>query len=160
MTCSTVLHDLVQKYLSLYQYDTAKFFAERLYYENPSPENLNVLAQCFYRLGKLKQAYHILQDSDHPSNRYLFALVCIAIGKLTEAERALSPNPQIDPQHLTGKQLGEVPEGAAGLYLLGRIARRSQCRDSAMFFLKKAIEVSTSTLLCLHLFPLVFLYFL
>lgn len=141
MTCSTVLHDLVQKYLALYQYDTAKFFAERLYYEIPSAENLNVLAQCFLRLGKAKQAYHILKDSTHPPNRYLFALICISIGKLTEAERALSPNPQIDPQNLTAQQLNEVPEGAAGLYLLGRIARRSQCRESALFYFLKAIEV-------------------
>jgi tetratricopeptide (TPR) repeat protein len=143
MTCSTVLYDLVHKYLSLFQYDTAKFFAERLYYENPSPENLNLMAQCFFRLGKLKQTYHILHDSDHPSNRYLFALVCIAIGKLSEAERALSPNTQISPQNLTQKQLNEVPEGAAGVYLLGRLARRSQCRDAALFYFKKAIEVKT-----------------
>lgn len=141
MTCSTVLSDLVHKYLALFQYDTAKFFAERLYYENPSPENLNMMAQCFFRLGKFKQTYHILQDSDHPSNRYLFALVCVAIGKLSEAERALSPNTQIHPQNLTQKQLNDIPEGAAGLYLLGKIARRGQCREAALFYFKKAIEV-------------------
>lgn len=141
MSCATVLRDLVLKYQSIFQYEAAKFFAERLYYENPSPENLNLMAQCFFRMGKLKQTYHILHECTDPANRYLLALVCIAIGKLPEAERALSPSLQQDPEKLTQQQLSEVPEGAAGLYLLGRIARRGQCRDAALFYFRKAIEV-------------------
>lgn len=147
MSCSAVLSDLVQKYLSLSLYDTARFFAERLYYEDSSPQNLHLLAQCFFRLGKFKQTYHILQDNSHPSNRYLFAQTCIAIGKLSEAEKVLSPNSQIHPQNLTDQQLAEVPEGAAGVYLLGKIARRGQCREAAMFYFKKALEVSISFIL-------------
>ncbi len=141
MACAAVLHTYTQKYLSFYQYDTAKFFAERLYYEEPSPIHLNILAQCYYRLNKYKQVYQLLQDCSHPSNRYLFALACVALNKLSEAERALSPTSNGTTSQLSSEQLSEVPEGALGLYLLGKICRRQQRKDAALFYLRKSIEV-------------------
>ena len=142
MACANVLYTYAQKYLSFYQYETAKFFAERLYYEEPSPVHLNILAQCYYRQNKYKQVFQLLQDCSHPSNRYLFALACVALNKLSEAERALSPTQNGATNQLTSQQLHEIPEGALGLYLLGKVCRRQQRKDAALFYLRKAIEVS------------------
>ena len=89
MTCSAVLQSLVEQHLSLFLYEDAKFYAERLYYEDPRPEHLHLLAQSYFRQGKIKQAYLILQTSNLLANLYLFALCCTQLGKFNEAENAL-----------------------------------------------------------------------
>ena len=66
-----LLKNLTEHYLSIYLYETAKFYAERLYYEQPSEANLNTFAHTFYRQGKMKQTYLMLRDSTSPENRYL-----------------------------------------------------------------------------------------
>eukprot|EP01031_Cornospumella_fuschlensis_P041211 gene41211-50290_t len=80
---------LCSYYLANHLYETAKFYAERLYYERPDAHSLYVLAECYYRTGKVNQAYCILQEvifaACHEA-RYLFALVCVSLGKLEEAE--------------------------------------------------------------------------
>jgi anaphase-promoting complex subunit 3 len=149
MSCSEILHGLVARSLSVFDTDSARFFAERLCCEERSEANLNLLAQCYFRQGKYKQTYLILRDSIHPSNRYLFAMACFHINKLTEAERALSPNLDSLPQKLSDDEIGSIPEGSSGLFLLGRICRRMQRREAAMFYLKKAIEVRTRPLIYL-----------
>lgn len=55
-----------------------------------------------------------------PSSRYLLAQSCLSLGKYTEAEDAL-----VGPLQPAGMTNGftNVPGGAAGLYLLGRICR-------------------------------------
>lgn len=39
--------------------------------------------------GKAYKAYEILKDCANPANRYKFALTCIKLNKLQEAEKAL-----------------------------------------------------------------------
>ena len=133
-SCTDVLRRLVIQNLSLFLYDNARFFAERLYYEDPQPENLHLLAQSYFRQGKIKQTYLILQHSDWPTNRYLFALSCIKLGKLNEAERALLPSAAAE---LSGsksplKDSSSIPGGAAGYYLLGIICRKEQRKEAAI----------------------------
>ena len=143
-SCTDVLRRLVVQNLSLFLYDNAKFFAERLYYEDPKPENLHLLGQSYFRQGKIKQTYLILQHSDWSTNRYLFALACISLGKFSEAERALiTPSKAKAFQARTTqlKDLESVPGGAAGLYLLGIVSRKEQRRESAIDFFQKSLQL-------------------
>ena len=163
-SCTDVLKLLVVQNLSLFLYDNAKFFAERLYYEDPHPENLHLLGQTYYRQGKIKQTYLILQHSDWPTNRYLFALSCIKLGKLNEAERALLPptmgkhseskqNSKAQSKSKESKDSKEyssgskehssvtVPGGAAGLYLLGIICRKEQRKEAAIEYFQRSLII-------------------
>ena len=70
-----LLKNLTEHYLSIYLYETAKFYAERLYYEQPSEANLNTFAHTFYRQGKMKQTYLMLRNSSSPENRYLLGSI-------------------------------------------------------------------------------------
>lgn len=134
---------LVEQNLSLHLIEDAKFYAERLYYEHPSQENLNVLAQCYFRQGKTKQCYLILQGSKLPANRYLLATCCFSLGKLDEAEATLLPSGQFSAFSPQAAQ--EIPGGAAGLYLLGRICRRGNRKDSAIKYFTMSLTVSYNT---------------
>ena len=142
-TCSVdILLKLTEYYLSMSLYETAKFYAERLYYAQSNPQHLHLLASCFYRSGKVKQTYLLLQESDWAPNRYLLALSCFSLGKYSEAERALIPGSNRQPREFTAELLSSVPGNAAGLYLLGNICRR-ECRiDAAIDFFKLSIKVS------------------
>ncbi len=55
-------YSLTKYYLSTYQYDCARFYAERLYYDNPTARNLHMLAKSYFSVGKFKQTYLLLQD--------------------------------------------------------------------------------------------------
>jgi len=135
------LRQLVEQNLSFFLYDNAKFYAERLYYEHRSEENLHLLAQCYFRQGKTKQAYLILQQGRSlDDNRYLLATCCLALDKLEEAERALLPFPHCLPQNLTAATAAQVPGGASGLYLLGVISKRAHRKDSAKKYFRLALE--------------------
>lgn len=142
-SCTDILRHLVVQNLSLFLYDNAKFYAERLYYEDPQPENLHLLGQSYFRQGKIKQTYLILQHSNWPTNRYLFALSCISLGKLNEAERALlSPTAgKILGSKSPLKDVTSVPGGAAGYYLLGLICRKEQRKEAAIEYFQKSLQI-------------------
>lgn len=142
--CTDVLRRLVVQNLSLFLYDDAKFYAERLYYEDPQPENLHLLGQTYFRQGKVKQTYLILQHSEWATNRYLFALSCLSLGKLNEVERALlSPMSAkaFKSQTVEVKDLEAIPGGAAGLYLLGVVCRREQRKEAAIDYFQKSLRL-------------------
>lgn len=131
----------MEQNLSLFLYENAKFYAERLYYEHRSEENLHLLAQCYFRQGKTKQAYLILQQGRSlDDNRFLLATCCLALDKLEEAERALQPFPHCQPQHLTAATAAQVPGGASGLYLLGVICKRAHRKDAAKRYFRLSLE--------------------
>jgi tetratricopeptide (TPR) repeat protein len=140
---SSILSRLVESYFGLFLYDTATFYAERLHYENPSNQSLNLLAQCYFRQGKMKQTCLILKDSDWPDNRYLYALACLSLPapKLSDAERVLSPSIDMNPQDFTTEMINKVPKGSAGLYLLGNICRRGHRLDAAASYYKWSLKV-------------------
>lgn len=142
MCVAKVFQHLVHKNLSLYLYDNAHFYAERLYYEDPSAENLNLLAKCFVQQGKLKQAYLLLKESDDNLNRYLHSVVCIALKKYAEAEKALLPELySMDPKNFKLQDVENVPGQSAGLYLLGLICRREHRKESAIFYFQYSLQV-------------------
>lgn len=143
--CSHILARLAEHYLSIFLYDTARFYAERCYYENPNPQSLNLLAQCFLREGKSKQAYLILLDSELPANRYLFALSCVSLHKYGEAEKALLPPNVMGPNDFSTELYSKVPGGGAGLYLLGVICRRESRIESAIEYFKMSLKVTVSS---------------
>jgi anaphase-promoting complex subunit 3 len=136
---------LVEHYLNLNLYESAKFYAERLLYEHPSEEAVGLLATCYYRLGKIKQTYMILNESKYlnsPDNKYLFALVCVALSKYDEAEFVLHSNNRfIKYEEMTKDNMSAIPGGAAGLYLMGKICRRQQRKDAAVHYFKLALQV-------------------
>ncbi|KAL9323631.1 hypothetical protein ACSQ67_008488 [Phaseolus vulgaris] len=71
--------------------------------------------------------------SQMAQSRYLFAISCFHMDLLTEAEAALCP-PINDPS-------AEVPNGAAGHYLLGLIYRCTDRRKSAIKYFKQALSM-------------------
>ncbi|KAJ9516400.1 hypothetical protein QJQ45_011078 [Haematococcus lacustris] len=104
----------VQESLSLFLFDNAKWLAERLVAQSPSEQNVSLLAVCYFQANQAYRAYQLLRSSGITTHsaRYLLALCCIQLGKLNDARDALLKQ---------GDR--EVPLGAAGLYLLGRVYR-------------------------------------
>jgi hypothetical protein len=78
--------------------------------------------------------------SANPTRRYLFALCCYDLKKLPEAESALSAGPGAGGGGKGGAGMaaaaaaaaGGVPNGAAGLHLLGVICKDTGRRDAAV----------------------------
>lgn len=97
-----ILRHLVDRNLSLFLFDTAIFYAERLHCNKSSLENLHILAECYYRKGKTKQTYLILQHSTLLESRYLFAQVCYTLNKYREAEQALLSTVQLSQTQTLG----------------------------------------------------------
>lgn len=141
-----VLKDLIDYNCSIFLYDNARFYAERLFYTNPKSENLFLLAKCYRGLGKLKQVYHLLRDDKYPPNRYHFAQVCIELGKYQEAQCSLLPSSVIHPNNLAESDVAFIPGGAAGLYLLGITCRKENRKDFAVAYFQKALQVFLFTM--------------
>lgn len=137
---------LTEKYLELNLYDAARFYAERLYYEKPTHETIYLLALCYFRQNKLKQAYLILQDckfeGDSLPNKYLLALCCVGLSKYDEAEAVLHPNLRYQALNtITKDSMETIPGGSAGVFLLGKVSRRQQRLEAAVHYYKIALEV-------------------
>jgi anaphase-promoting complex subunit 3 len=135
MGISELLVDLIENSFTFYLYDNATFYAERLYYENPTNDHLNILAQCYFRQNKIKQVYLLLKNVDNSISRYLFSLACLSLKKFEEAEASLlfhqesNSSPKI------------VPGGAAGLYLLGVICRKGHRKEKAINYFQESLKV-------------------
>lgn len=143
MSTTELLHSLVNYSLSAHLQENSIFFAERLFYESPSPEHLNLLAQCYFRMGKHKQTYLILQDAGgglSEVNKYLLSLTCVTLDKLEEAEEVLRPR-SVSSAGITVDALLDVPGRAAGVYLLGKICRKQQRRDMAIDYYKICLQM-------------------
>ncbi|GAA0183094.1 ubiquitin-protein ligase [Lithospermum erythrorhizon] len=118
-----ILVECVEKSLGLMMYRNAIFMCQRLCAQFPSEINSQLLATCFLQSNQAYSAYHILKGTQMAQSRYLFALSCFHMDLLSEAEAALCP--RNDPA-------SEVPNGAAGHYLLGLVYRH--CLKSAYWF--------------------------
>ena len=136
----------VERFLSQSVYSSAVFLAERLVAEHASEENISLLAQAYYRSGEGHRAIVLLQrpkcTSISPQNQYLLALCCYEAGRLAEAESALIPivYPKIGAAiDMKARQenhiFTEIPNGAAGLYLMACICRRaSRIKHAIQYF--------------------------
>mmetsp|Transcript_48619 Transcript_48619/g.157586 ORF Transcript_48619/g.157586 Transcript_48619/m.157586 type:complete len:244 (+) Transcript_48619:28-759(+) len=140
-----------QSSLQNHLYENAIFLAERLCAETPSEASRLLLANCHYASGAPARACAILGNCSAPQNRYLLALCHVKLGRHLEAQRALlgSASPSADP---AGTAI--VPNGAAGLYLLGTICLKVQPqppaslprddtneRSRAVLYFKRALEI-------------------
>ena len=144
MSCEdtdAVLKRLVEYYESMYMHDTARFYAERLYYEQNTEEHLHLLAQCYMREGKTMQAYLLLRDSMWPANRYLRARCCVSLDKLQEAEMSLVPFAGCGPEEITADDCAAVPGGASGLFLLGIVCKRENRKAAARKYFELSLDL-------------------
>ncbi|OQR91065.1 anaphase-promoting complex subunit [Achlya hypogyna] len=129
----------VKRFLAQSLFSSAVFLAERLVAENASEANIGLLAETYYRSGDGHRAIALLQNSDaarSPHNKYLLALCCYEAGRLTEAESALLASNHAsvvsEPDH--------IPNGAAGLYLMGCICRRGNRPEHAIRYFTESLK--------------------
>ncbi|XP_024992549.1 cell division cycle protein 27 homolog B isoform X1 [Cynara cardunculus var. scolymus] len=127
-----VLIDCVQNSLRHLLYRNAIFMCERLCSEFPSEANLQLLAACYLQSNQAYSAYHILKGTQMPQSRYLFAISCFQMDLLNEAEMALCPSNEPN---------AEVPNGAAGHYLLGLVYRYTDRMRSAAHQFNQALSL-------------------
>lgn len=146
---AVVLKGLVQHFMSISLYENAIFYAERLYYEAPTAESLHLLALCYYRMGKVNQTYLLLREASHrlssADNKYLYALACIALDKLYDAENTLQVVDGNGLPKLTLDAMQKVPGKASGVYLLGKICKRQHKKEMAMDYFKLSLQVMMRT---------------
>ncbi|XP_064990774.1 cell division cycle protein 27 homolog B-like isoform X2 [Musa acuminata AAA Group] len=128
----TLMVDRVQSSLRLLMYSNAIFLCERLCAEFPSELNLQLLATCYLLNNQAYCAYQILKGTKMPQSRYLFAVSCFRMNLLHEAEAALCP---------INEPNAEVPNGAAGHYLLGLIYRFTGRRAYAIDHFTQALAI-------------------
>ncbi|KAL3829295.1 hypothetical protein ACJIZ3_018097 [Penstemon smallii] len=126
-----ILMDCVRNSLRNLMHRNAIFMCERLCAEFPSEKNLQLLANCYLQNNQAHCAYHLLKGTHTAQCRYLFALSCFQMDLLNEAEVALSPN----------ESSSEVPNGAAGHYLLGLVYRHTDRRQSAIHHFNQALSL-------------------
>lgn len=110
------LANCVQYSLENFLYDNATFMAERIWAEDKSELSRHLLATCYFSSQKYHAAYDVLIGSTSERNKYLLALSAFRLGKLKEAEYALTEGRQ------TITNIA-IPNNAVGLHLLGTICR-------------------------------------
>ncbi|XP_057757546.1 cell division cycle protein 27 homolog B [Arachis stenosperma] len=127
-----ILVDCVQKSLRHFMHSNAIFLCHRLCAEFPTEANLQLLAGCYLQNNQAYSAYSVLKGTQMAQSRYLFAISCFQMDLLSEAEAALCP---------ANEPSAEVPNGAAGHYLLGLIYRYTDRRKSAIDHFKQALSM-------------------
>lgn len=134
-----------QQSLQHHLYGNATFLAERLHAHAPSEDSAHVLATCHFSAGSKVRAYHLLQGCRTQHNRYLLALCCLDLGHLDEAERVLLSASSVGTAgsaHAGPAAAGDVPNGAAGLYLLGLVSVKTQRRELARRYFTQALQLN------------------
>ncbi|KAL3741901.1 hypothetical protein ACJRO7_017387 [Eucalyptus globulus] len=127
-----ILAECVRSSLRGFMHRNAVFMCERLCAEFPSEVNLQLLAGCYLHNNQAYCAYHVLKGTQMPQSRYLFAISCFQMDLLKEAEAALCN---------ANEPGAEVPNGAAGHYLLGLIYRYTDRKRGAVHHFKQALSI-------------------
>ncbi|GKV06686.1 hypothetical protein SLEP1_g18544 [Rubroshorea leprosula] len=127
-----ILTDCVHNSLRHFMFKNAIFLCERLCAEFPSEINSQLLAACYLQNNQAYSAYHILKGTQMAQSRYLFAISCFRMDLLNEAEAALCA---------ANEPNAEIPNGAAGHYLLGLIYRYTDRRKTAIRHFKLALSI-------------------
>ncbi|XP_034937332.1 cell division cycle protein 27 homolog [Chelonus insularis] len=91
--------------LNHYAYADAIFLAERLFAEVDTEDTLFLLATCYYRAGRVRQAHGLLSKKAPSSSqcRFLLAKCCYDLEKYAEAEAAI-----VDGYYKQLKNLEEI----------------------------------------------------
>lgn len=118
-------------------HENATFLAERVHAEHACDETKLLLATCHYAAGAANRAVVVLQGCAAPQNRYLLALCCMRLGRLPEAQVALLGTSMQDTEGTA-----VVPNGAAGLYLMGMICVKMQQRQRATKYLTRCLGLN------------------
>ncbi|GMJ15757.1 hypothetical protein HRI_005244900 [Hibiscus trionum] len=94
--------------------------------------NLQLLASCYMQNNQAYSACHILKGMQTTQSRNLFVMPCFQMDLLNEAETVLcSAN---DPG-------GEIPNGAAGHYLLGLICWYTDRKKSVIHHFRLSLSM-------------------
>eukprot|EP00741_Cyanophora_paradoxa_P021255 tig00021348_g20515.t1 len=139
----SVLRETINYSVSNNLIANAVFLAERLHAQSPTDDSMLILANCYLRNQQVYRAYHLIKakypnpTSCNAHMRYLFAQCCFEMSKLQEAESVLTP-----PVSSNGEALEEVPNGAAGLHLLGQICQRASRRTQAIAYYSQALRAN------------------
>lgn len=88
--------------------------------------------------NKHYKVFHILRECTSETNKYKFALSCVKINKLKDAEKALLGSELGKPN----KNLNLIPNGSYGLYLMGVITEKQQRYTEAKEYFLRALEIN------------------
>lgn len=150
---------LIQEYLQVMCLDNATFLAERMVATSKTTNALYLLAVCHYRNQSPQRALMVLEDVKEAGNaatQYLTAKCCFDLEQYGRAEEALLQQARSDYKEYkaassTSTTMDDwlmetspcpVPNGAAGLYLLGNICRRSSRKQRAVQYYRMSLQVS------------------
>jgi anaphase-promoting complex subunit 3 len=153
---------LIQEYLQVMCLDNATFLAERLVAASKTTNALYLLAVCHYRSRSPQRALMVLEDvkMGNAATHYLTAKCCYDMEHYGRAEEALLQQARADyREYKVGRTTAgaaassmddwlmetspcPVPNGAAGLYLLGNICRKSSRKQRAMQYYRMSLQVS------------------
>ena len=153
---------LIQEYLQVMCLENATFLAERLVACCKDTNALYLLAVCHYRSGAPRRALMVLEDvkDTTAATDYLTAKCCYDLEYYGRAEEALLLQARSDFKNAAAATAGgpssmdewlletspcPIPNGAAGLYLLGNICRKSSRKQRAMKYYRMSLQVSTGT---------------
>jgi hypothetical protein len=149
---------LVQEYLQVMCLDNATFLAERMVATRKTTNALYLLAVCHYRSNSPQRALCVLDEVQRStaSTDYLTAKCCYDLEHFGRAEEALLQQARADfktspaasgtmDEWLVETSPCPVPNGAAGLNLLGNICRKSCRKQRAMQYYRMSLQVRTVT---------------
>ena len=149
---------LIQEYLQVMCLENATFLAERMVATSKTTNALYLLAVCHYRSASPQRALSVLEDIKevgHAASQYLLAKCCLDLEQYGRAEEALLQQPRVHYKEFKATSTSSVtmdewlvetspcpiPNGAAGLYLLGNICRKSNRKQRAMQYYRMSLQV-------------------
>ena len=169
---------LIQEYLQVMCLENATVLAERMVASCQTTNAYYLLGVCHYRSGAPQRALSVLSKNTsrrgtkyHDSaTAYLAAKCCFDLKLYGRAEESLmgaaradykeykinrnpfdsrrDNSPMSMDEWLTETSPCPIPNGAAGLYLLGNICRRSNRRRRATEYFCMSLQVCSFILLC------------
>ena len=143
---------VIRDQLSNGMFESARFLAERLYANDCNDCTCELLAECHILESKPQKALSVLEtryrrsrNAPHKS-RFLMARCYFALDKNQEAEDVLLQGTGIG----TGESLEadlksyseNVPGGAYGLNLLGKICRKTNRSEQAVLYLSQSLQLN------------------
>ena len=155
---------LIQEYLQVMCLDNATFLAERMVASFKTTNAFYLLAVCHYRNQNPQKALMVLEDVKvgNASTNYLTAKCCYDMERYGRAEEVLLQQARLDYKEYQHSATSinnavasmdewmmetspcPIANGAAGLYLLGNICRKSSRKQRAMQYYRMSLQVCTN----------------
>eukprot|EP01132_Coremiostelium_polycephalum_P006234 gene6234-7765_t len=162
-----ILRQCITESLDNHLLNNAIFLAERLFAHESSEENLYILANIYYRMGKPNQCYLLLQQHSVKSikNKYLLSKSCYDLDKTHEAELYLSQccsyyentqedidieidglekennNVVGDNNNSSNDSSNKASDIASVFYLMAMVYKRQNQRMKTIEYLKKCLQI-------------------